>query len=277
MCRLFGFRSSLISKVHTSLVAAENALMLQSPRHPDGWGVAYYIENAPHIIRSLTAAIDDHLFKKVSGLVSSQTVVAHLRKRTTGGNSVLDTHPFQYGNWVFAHNGNLSKFDQNRPEIIKLIDKNLVPFILGSTDSELIFYLIMSNLRKITALDNANIKQVATASRQAIEMLTKITGPIHTLDSGPPDQTYLTFILTNGPMLLGHQGGKTLYYSTHKKKCPDRFTCPAYTPECEKQTDSGKISHLLFSSEPTEGQNIWTPMKLNEMIGIDTNMNLCFL
>ena len=68
------------SGVHRSLVSADNALMLQSERHPDGWGVAYYIANAPHVIKSASAAVSDHLFRHVSGIVTSETVLAHIRK-----------------------------------------------------------------------------------------------------------------------------------------------------------------------------------------------------
>ena len=70
----------ILSKVHQSLLKADNALGVQSNIHADGWGVAYYREEAPHIIKSDKAAINDSLFKKVSGIVSSNTVIAHLRK-----------------------------------------------------------------------------------------------------------------------------------------------------------------------------------------------------
>ena len=93
MCRIFGFRSVLLSGVHSSLLSADNALVTQSESHPDGWGVAYYIGDAPHIIRSAHTALNDKLFHKVSGIVSSQTVVAHIRKTTQGDNTVLNTHP----------------------------------------------------------------------------------------------------------------------------------------------------------------------------------------
>ncbi|MGB1701181.1 MAG: class II glutamine amidotransferase, partial [Nannocystaceae bacterium] len=105
MCRLFGFRSVMESQVHSSLVSAENALVNQSERHPDGWGVAYYVAGAPHLLRSVQTAVNDRMFQHVSGIVTSQTVLAHLRKATQGQLSVIDTHPFQYGAWAFAHNG----------------------------------------------------------------------------------------------------------------------------------------------------------------------------
>ncbi|MCB0415574.1 MAG: class II glutamine amidotransferase, partial [Bdellovibrionales bacterium] len=148
MCRIFGFRSILESKVHNSLVHAENALEIQSQIHSDGWGVAYYIEQTPHVIKSEKAAIDDRLFKKISGIVRSTTVVAHVRKATEGQNDILNTHPFQYGPWIFVHNGHIKNFDQKKSELLKHIDEQLKSFILGNTDSEILFYFILSKMKK---------------------------------------------------------------------------------------------------------------------------------
>ena len=106
------------SQVHTSLVSAENALANQSERHPDGWGVAYYVAGAPHLLRSVQTAVNDRMFQHVSGIVTSQTVLAHLRKATQGELTVIDTHPFQYGTWAFAHNGNIKNFPALRDTLI---------------------------------------------------------------------------------------------------------------------------------------------------------------
>ena len=40
MCRLFGFRSSVESRAHNSLVVAENAVANQANQHSDGWGIS---------------------------------------------------------------------------------------------------------------------------------------------------------------------------------------------------------------------------------------------
>src|SRR4029077_15509897 len=101
MCRLFGFRSVIPSQVHRSLLAAENALGVQSNQHPDGWGVPFYVDGSPHVTRSPTTALGDALFHRLSGIVSSETVLAHVRKATQGALTVLNCHPFQYGRWVF--------------------------------------------------------------------------------------------------------------------------------------------------------------------------------
>ena len=120
MCRIFGFRSVIKSQVHKSLLSADNALAQQSEVHRDGWGVAYYMGNAPHLIKSETQALSSNLFTKVSGVVSSETVVAHIRRATKGENHVLNTHPFQFGRWIFCHNGNIDKFSEHRDALLKL-------------------------------------------------------------------------------------------------------------------------------------------------------------
>ena len=148
MCRLFGFRSVIPSQVHRSLLQADNALGLQSKDHPDGWGVAHYIDTAPHVIRSSQTAISDNLFHRVSGVVASETVLAHVRKATQGVKSVLNCHPFQYGRWVFAHNGDISNFETCREKLVQLISPHLRRFILGDTDSEVIFHLFLSELTR---------------------------------------------------------------------------------------------------------------------------------
>lgn len=273
MCRIFGFRSVIPSQVHQSLVSAENALMLQSERHPDGWGVAYYVAGAPHVIKSASTAISDQLFKHVSGIVSSETVLAHIRKATHGNLSLINSHPFQYGNWIFAHNGDVPNFAEHREEVIAKIPPIMRRFILGDTDSEVIFYLLLSHLssrfelhRKGYPLDLAK-----DALAQTVDDIQEVTG----LDChDESNKLYLTFLLTNGQMMAAHQGGKELFFSTYKQHCPERDICPHYAKECEKPTDSGFVSHMIFSSEPLQGQNVWLPMSNGQIVGVDWRMHL---
>lgn len=276
MCRLFGFRSVIQSQVHHSLISAENALEVQSNRHPDGWGVCYYVAGAPHVIKSEETAINDNIFKKVSGVVSSETVVAHIRNATLGKVSILNTHPFQHGHWVFAHNGNIKNFDNFRDELLQKIKPELKRFILGTTDSELIFYFILSCLSESIDINTKNcpIDILQEAVNKAIKRLTKIIGEYCCDDDGKNTETFLTFILTNGETMIAHQGGKKLYYSTYKLKCSERDTCKFFSEECESPTKSGNVNHLIFCSEPLHGDNTWIPMSVGQIVGVDGSMKL---
>lgn len=276
MCRLFGFRSVIQSQVHSSLVSAENALGVQGQNHPDGWGVAYYIAGTPHLIKSDKSTVDDTLFKKVSGVVSSQTVLAHVRKATEGALNILNTHPFQFGNWVFAHNGNIKNFDHHKEQILSHIDPELKRFILGSTDSELIFYFILTKLKKEIDLSNrvCPYSKLEKAVKLSMEEIQKIIGPYSLIDNAGESETYLTFLMTNGESMIAHQGGKQLYYSTYKRSCPDRESCSSFSEVCEAATTTGHVNHLIFASEPLSGDNIWLPMKLGETLGVDSKMKI---
>jgi glutamine amidotransferase len=276
MCRIFGFRSVIQSQVHRSLVSADNALVQQSGRHPDGWGVAYYNAGAPHVIKSVATAMDDNLFRRVSGIVTSETVLAHLRKATQGGLSIINTHPFQYGPWVFVHNGNVGRFAEIRDELVQRIPPVLRRFILGDTDSEVLFYLLLGAMARRCDLARPGypLADVIAAIRETVAEVVALAGPICEQDDGPPSSTFLTFVITNGTTMVAHQGGKGLHFTTYKRRCPERESCPSYGAECEAPTTHGYVKHLVVSSEPLQGENVWTGMQVGEIVGVDWRMQM---
>lgn len=275
MCRLFGFRSVINSQVHSSLLRAENSLRSQSAKHPDGWGLAYYLENTPHLVKSSDNALNNSLFQKLSGVVSSQTVMAHIRKATQGVHSILNSHPFQYGNWIFAHNGNINQFDSHRPELLKLVDPQLARFILGNTDSEVFFFILLSEIKRSYSLARTNIPmdQIKIAVENAVLKITSIIGDLTNRERPVPNENYLSFLLTNGETFMGFQGGQPLNFCSHKTKCPERDACPFFAGSCESPAIAGKkVNHLIFASENIEGVNVWNKMRPGEMVGVDRTM-----
>jgi glutamine amidotransferase len=268
MCRLFGFRSVIPSQVHRSLLAAENALGVQSNDHPDGWGVAFYIDGAPHVTRSPTTALGDALFHRLSGVVSSETVLAHVRKATQGGKNVFNCHPFQYGRWVFAHNGDIPAFESKREPLLELVSPKLRRFILGETDSEVLFFVFLSALAEQGSLAQpGEMNALAAALRATVQRVREIADRDGT-------RALLTLLMTNGSALLATQGGKELFFSTYKTRCSDRSTCPSLSPACESPRESGPVNHFIVSSEPLQGENVWQPLAEGEVIGVDERMHM---
>lgn len=276
MCRLFGFRSVITSQVHRSLISAENALMRQSTAHPDGWGVAYYVDGYPHVVKSVASAVSDSLFRRVSGVVASETVIAHLRKATVGNLSILNSHPFQYGNWIFAHNGQIPDFETYREALMERVSPRYRGFILGDTDSEVIFYLLISQM-----VHHFDIHRRGTALNELVAAVEATVGQIHEVtglncytEAGQKGGFYLTFLISNGRLMLAHQGGKELYYSTFKNRCPERASCPSFAPCCEQVARGDFVNHFLVSSEPLQGENVWMEMAPGEMAAVDWRMRL---
>jgi predicted glutamine amidotransferase len=268
MCRLFGFRSVIPSQVHRSLLAAENALGKQSNEHPDGWGVAFYVDGSPHITRSAEFALGDRLFHRLSGVVSSETVLAHVRKATQGEKTVLNCHPFQYGRWVFAHNGDIPEFERHRAQLIAEVAPTLRRFILGETDSEVLFFVFLSQLAGYGPLARRHaVDDVSAALRATLKRVRELC------DDGK-GRALLTVIVTDGDTMVAAHGGKELFWSTFKTRCSDRDNCPSLSAECEAPSQTGFVNHLIFSSEPLQGENVWNPLAEGDLVGVDWRMRV---
>jgi glutamine amidotransferase len=249
---------------------ADNALGTQSNQHRDGWGVAFYVDGAPHITRSPTTAIDCALFRRVSGIVASETVLAHVRRATTGEVSVLNCHPFQYGKWVMAHNGDIRSYHKHRDELVQRIAPKLRRYILGETDSEVLFFLFLTHLSRYGPLSGRiGVEEAVAALRSTLEHVRAICDT----DSGH-EPSSLTTIVTDGTTMVAAEGGKELFWSTYKTRCADRDSCPSLSAECEAPSSSGYVNHLIFSSEKIRGENIWLPLEPGELIGVDWRMKL---
>ncbi len=269
MCRLFGFRSVIQSGVHRSLLDADNALGHQSGEHPDGWGVAYYVEGTPHVTKSPLTAMGDQLFHRLSGVVSSQTVLAHVRRATRGSKTLLNCHPFQYGRWVFAHNGDVPHFEEKRELLLGEVAPHLRRFILGETDSEVIFYMLLTRLSSHGPLAKRHgAEDVAAAISATIARVRELC------DRPGEERAKLTVMLTDGETLVACHGGRELQWSSYKTRCADRDSCPSLSPECEAPTATGYVNHLIVSSEPLSGENIWLPLAEGDLIGVDWRMRV---
>ncbi len=269
MCRLFGFKSSISGEVHRSLLRAENALAVQSNQHPDGWGVAYYIENYPHLIKNTETAVEDYLFERVSGIVSSKTVLAHIRKASVGEVNILNSHPFQHGPWCFAHNGQIKPWEAVSERLTEKVSVKYRRFILGHTDSEVCFYLFLSRLEK-----KCDIHLRDVAYQKIIEALQETVQIIREVTQSFEEPALLTFLLSNGSTMLGYHGGEELVFSTWKKSCDERDSCAFFSHECENPVNKGAINHLLVSSEPISREDIWQPLGLGEGFCLDDQMKM---
>ncbi len=53
-------------------------------------------------------------------------------------------HPFRHGNWLFVHNGEVDGIELIRKQLITAISDDLFPQVLGTTDSEVMFYLALT-------------------------------------------------------------------------------------------------------------------------------------
>lgn len=276
MCRLYGFRSAIQSSVHHSLVMADNALARQSQRHSDGWGVSFYVDGYPHLIRNDRQAWGDDLFRDLSGVVATRTLIAHIRLATVGVVRVLNCHPFQHGRWSFAHNGEIAGFDREevRARVRALVDPRFRGYLLGDTDSEVLFHIFLSRLARRTQRlgdDGVRLEDVLDALRETV---TEVCATARDEEAPTERHNKLTVLFTNGDLLVGYRYRKELFASTHKQRCPERDSCFAFDEGlCERPVQRGVVKHLIVTSEPLEaGPNVWHALADDEFVAVRHGM-----
>ena len=277
MCRMFGFRSAVPTRAHRSLVEAENALSDQSRDHPDGWGIGWVVDDDAYVMKTSNPAHTCHRFQSASARLTSHTFVVHVRKATVGSVDSVNAHPFRCGRWLFAHNGTVHGFDQLRGWMLDQILPGLLPLILGDTDSEHVFFYLLSRL-SAAGLDPTG-RVPPDASRVAVVVREGLAA----LDAAATERSVhrplLNVLLTDGRILLAHRAGMPLFLSTQKRFCADFATCPEPTKVCmADQRPDAPVNHLLVASERIgTGENRWEDVADGATVLLDPDFRLSLL
>ncbi|NQV28979.1 MAG: class II glutamine amidotransferase [Rhodopirellula sp.] len=253
MCRLYGFRANEKTKVECSLVHAQNALLRQSQSdalgrsHADGWGLAYYENSHPTVVRRRLAAFEDLHFSHTAEKIYSNTVVAHVRLATVGEARVENSHPFHYGCWAFAHNGTVREFDKVRKWMLDETEPWLRALRGGDTDSEHVFYWLLSRINA----HGIGLEQRRFEPEVLIDIVADSVDTIADWckQAGAQQETKLNFILTDGRVLIGTRFNHTLYYARRKgygiANCVVSRTCNTMQrPTTARQSSLPKRSRM---------------------------------
>lgn len=111
----------------------------------DGYGVGWYdSKDEPGLFKDSRPAWNDKNLHEVCGHTESHLFMAHVRATTTGGVQRSNSHPFKHEKWLFQHNGHVTEFEKVKRDLQMQISEDLFPHVLGTTDSETLFYLALT-------------------------------------------------------------------------------------------------------------------------------------
>jgi predicted glutamine amidotransferase len=127
----------------------------------DGFGIAYFVSSRKRwsIYKQPTTYDNDPSLERKITTMSSNFIIGHLRGIIIRGDSDLcqeNTHPFQYKNAIFVHNGYIRRFRDHMTKLHEFIEPHFLPYIIGKTDSEIIFYMYLSEVERIGAKNSDN-------------------------------------------------------------------------------------------------------------------------
>lgn len=198
MCRLIGVVASERTDFRFSLQEAPRSLVSLSRDNPHGWGIAIHARDAGWDIRKRAmCALEDAAFAEAACESHGEVLLAHVRLKTIGPSSLENTHPFQRGRWVFAHNGTIENLSFLRDGI----SKERRAEVVGDTDSELFFAYLL------TRLDAANLTDRPAGALTDAAVMRAMRDA---LAQDPPFGA-CNFLLSDGETLYAHRFGRTLF------------------------------------------------------------------
>ena len=114
--------------------------------HGDGGGLGWYGKPAnPGLYRDAGPAWADPNLRELTRVIESHIFFAHVRASTGAPNLDVNCHPFRAGKLLFMHNGQIGGFRQLRRKLFGMLSDTGFDSIVGGTDSEVLFQLMISN------------------------------------------------------------------------------------------------------------------------------------
>jgi glutamine amidotransferase len=258
VCRYYGLRATLPTRVDWHLVQAPNSLLVQSRRdlsgfeHADGWGIAAYDGEDVRVQRRASAAHDGHYFCAAAAWVEATTVLAHVRRATVGRVGLVNTHPFVYGPFSLVHNGTVPYFADIRPRLLEAMTTEHRAAIQGGTDSEHLLHLILATHARIGGSLFASLE---VALRQVIALCREI---------GQEPHLGLNVLLTDGMRMVGSRWRRTLHFFEQHGAGPSLG---------EQAAGATDYRALIIASEPIDGTD-WPEIPERSVFEVTPDLRL---
>ena len=152
MCRWLAYTGSPVF-LNRIILEPEHSLIDQSlsshsgatRTNGDGFGIGWYgSKPTPGLYRSFRPAWNDRNLRNLAEQIESAHFLAHIRAATGTAVQQTNCHPFRYRKWLFVHNGFIHGYQETRRDLLHEVSPELFPFIEGTTDSEVMFFLSLT-------------------------------------------------------------------------------------------------------------------------------------
>lgn len=257
MCRLLGIRANGAVDLQFSLVGAPRSFSALSEENPHGWGMGWYEHGEPHLYKEPSPAADSEAFHNQAVYQESDLFICHVRFASVGAVSRENSHPFRFGNWLFAHNGSLS-----REPLLEALEERYQAHIEGQTDSEVYFYWLLQHIDQE--------KDVVRGIQAAL--------------LGVRDCSYsgLNFLLSDGETLYAYRDAafNWKYYSLYflernpREHGPERFSSRETAALIQSKALRGEKAVLVCSEKLTDEDEEWREIPLGSLLIVSPGLEM---
>jgi glutamine amidotransferase len=147
----------------------------------------------PFTYRATQLPAFDRNLRSLAGKLAPSCLIAHVRGVTDGDQEMVaetNLHPFRFrdAGVAMAHNGHLREFGSMRYDLVHDIRPELTQHIQGTTDSEWIYALVLSQLDD--PFGRPEVRELADASAAALRILRELRTR-HGIDTSSPVNLFL--------------------------------------------------------------------------------------
>jgi glutamine amidotransferase len=152
MCRWLAYSGTplfledlLFKPKHSLIDQSLSAYAGETTTNGDGFGMGWYGNRVfPGVYRDTQPAWNDDNLRHLAAQIESPLFLAHVRAATGTPVQQTNCHPFRHGRWLFVHNGSIREFRSLRRDLTLAVAPELFPYIEGTTDSEIMFFLALT-------------------------------------------------------------------------------------------------------------------------------------
>ena len=212
MCRVLAYLgepiglSNVLFETDSSLVRQSyNPRMMNTFLNLAGFGMAAWDDRSvdceePFIYRATQLPGFDRNLRSLANKLDPTCLIAHVRGVTNSGDEMVgdsNLHPFRFrsAKVALAHNGHLRGFASMRYDLIDHVEPALAQLIEGTTDSEWIYALVLSQLDDPYGRPDA--EELAEATRTTLRILRDVRRR-HGIDVSSP----VNLCLSTGNVLV---------------------------------------------------------------------------
>lgn len=278
MCRILSYLGKPIV-VEELLYEPDNSFIKQSynPKYMSyllnlaGFGLAAWDTSSqdpkfPYIYKTSRLPFYDGNLKNLSSKITPTCFLAHIRGISYSEKQVVsdqNVHPFifQHTNVVLAHNGSLADFDHMRYDLLDYVKDDYKKEIHGTTDSEWIYAVFLSQLPEPLATYNTNdiIKAIIETLKILHQVRLKhkiaITSPVNLVISNGEFIAATRFVFDYGWQPLDTP--PSTHFSYHSLWYTYGESYGFYDNEYKMKWGNQKNSIIIASEPLTEDTTTW--------------------
>ncbi len=256
MCRLLG----LMANQEVDLEFSLGRFKTYAASHQHGWGLGWYEKGRTRIYKEAGLASNDPDYDQRSKEVRSKIIIAHVRRATEGKPARVNSHPFRYQSWLFAHNGLAP-----REALLSQLTETYKKDIEGQTDSEIYFRWILQCVREKGEAVAGIKKALAEIARTDYS---KGTGGLNFLMS---DGLSLYAFRFSNPESLNYY---SLYYLLRNpvEKRPSEFISEETSALVRSKSLAGERAVLVCSEKLTDEN--WQEVKPGQLLVVGPDLGL---